>query len=246
MIKILFPKMQFAGGFEQFMRCEWPLVVPIPVPLDSSTPPNLDYYLSLTAGFNALEPSSMWLGGAQKQPVHTPQALTGVVSINPVKTEGADQKNFAERYRAAVREANTFDFYGDRYATVAEIVGPNPELDPNQDEISVHRLLTYGTRMKEGIWNWNKMRSWDSTGSRVVDDPMKVGVTPSGYRFIINGHHRFVAAKMTGQTIPEHAFLYIKQKEVSAKYRGRWDDVDFLHVEFDTRYPVLTPPPSPY
>lgn len=83
------------------------------------------------------------------------------------------------------------------------------ELQPGQQVASPQIVAEYAQRMKAGRWDWSR-------GEKIV-----VGEDGRGGRVIIEGHHRYMAARLAGIKIPASAFSMTRRPWVASS----WDDV---------------------
>jgi len=67
--------------------------------------------------------------------------------------------------------------------------------------------------MSEGRFDWNAM-----------GDPIEIVRADNGM-FVVNGHHRFVAARLAGVEIPESAIAYIDVPGEWIPGVQGWEDV---------------------
>ncbi len=81
--------------------------------------------------------------------------------------------------------------------SVSEVVG-NTSVKPGiQNSVDKSYVERYAKLMTEpNRWNWNNMTK------RGRPDPIKFVQNPDGTLVIFEGHHRFIAAQMTGTPIP--------------------------------------------
>ncbi|MCX5797789.1 MAG: hypothetical protein NTY77_20050 [Elusimicrobia bacterium] len=83
------------------------------------------------------------------------------------------------------------------------------ELQPGQQIASPQIVAEYAQRMKAGRWDWSR-------GEKII-----LGVDGRGGRVIIEGHHRYMAAKLAGVKIPDSAFSVTRRPWVPSS----WEDV---------------------
>jgi hypothetical protein len=87
--------------------------------------------------------------------------------------------------------------------TPAEIVGKTPFRSTNAT-ISKSKVGRYLQDMQSGNFDWSKMIDPD-TGAREF---IEIGIAPSGQRYLLDGHHRYIAAKAADLDIPDIAIKY--------------------------------------
>ncbi|HBF13136.1 MAG TPA: hypothetical protein DDW49_07095 [Deltaproteobacteria bacterium] len=135
-----------------------------------------------------------------------------------------------------------FVYEGRIYNSPADLAGVNPEFEPNENqlEINVQRIRYYAREIEEKRWNWDGMRTLD-VRDQIVEDYIDIGITPSGRRIILDGHHRYLTARMLGLSIPDSAFRYERlDREPPVT---TWASIDWLWYDYSGRFPVLSPPP---
>jgi len=101
--------------------------------------------------------------------------------------------------------------------TPAEIAGAT-NIFPDQDAININDLAQYIEDMSSGNWNWSRMST-----------EIRMGRTQDGSLILINGHHRFLAARYTNTLIPDWAIEYVELPDLSFSYT--WNMVGWMDWE---------------
>jgi hypothetical protein len=113
--------------------------------------------------------------------------------------------------------ANNYSIAGRSVAALAGDTAIRPGLQGVVDNSYVEKSAK---AMSEGSFDWNNMK--DRFGN---PDPLVFLRAPDGSLTIENGHHRFLAAQMTGTSIPFDNPLAVQIKDVEFQYpAGSWGD----------------------
>jgi RHS repeat-associated protein len=93
---------------------------------------------------------------------------------------------------------------------------------PVQADVSRSRVEAYADSMQNPNtpFDWNNMRD-RYTGQ---PDPIIIETNPNGQQIIIEGHHRFLAAKLANVRIPDSAIEH-RQRTTPYPQIYRWEDV---------------------
>ncbi|GEM_PF-6632237 len=134
-----------------------------------------------------------------------------------------------------------FSFHNNKlYPTLLDAVGADCPFLAGQENVYVDAVEAYAKRMLEGKWDWDKMVEINDVTDSTHYCPIGIGVTPSGKRKITNGHHRYIAARITRTPIPASAFRYTKfLNEAEAQNTWEWNQVYWSFVDVHENHPIL-------
>jgi len=102
---------------------------------------------------------------------------------------------------------------------ISDIVGET-NFRPGQGGIDIDDLNKYAQDMIDKKFKWNKM-----------EDFIEVIEYADGIKLITGGHHRFVAAQLTGTKIPKKAINITKVDKPSPANLRSWEDVIWFSMK---------------
>jgi len=128
------------------------------------------------------------------------------------------EQRTAVMYNLTIANAHTF-FVGEAGWLVhntcdsPSVIAGNTSIKPSaQGTVTRSRVANYAEAMRNGTWDWQRM------------DPIEMFEGSNG-TFILDGHHRFLAAKMAGVEIPETAITVRRMPNVSWPKAAEWTDI---------------------
>ena len=121
-----------------------------------------------------------------------------------------------------VHNANRCLKVGNR--SVRETAG-NIDLIPGQSGVSKSQVEAVAKLMSEPNFSWDTVSRKNG-----LPDPIKIGIGNDGKRYVIEGHHRVLAAQLAGIEIPFHDSYLVREISVGSRWSTattwesmRWD-----------------------